>query len=192
MLNQEQLEELWQQVLTQRYYQHDLLKNRNIALISLLLHQALRSGEIKALTLESVDLQKGEISIGASKLSRSRTLPLERRQVFVFYEYLKEDRAILLGNKEENKALFITRQGKAEQGESLHTHIKRLRHFYKDLVINPNMIRMSVLREKFKQGYGLQEVQYFAGHRYPSSTERYKCDDYEALQAGVLKHHPLK
>lgn len=190
LLDSEQLEQLWQYFLDKKYFQHQLLKNRNIALISLLLHQALRSGEITALTTTSIDLQKGVVHVPKTNITRARTLPLERRQLFAFYEYIKTDRAVLLDNQ-SSQALFITRDGRAEKGESLHTHIKRIRHFYKDLTINPNLIRMSVLRQKFNQGKSLQAVQYFAGHRYPSSTERYKNNELQALQASVLKHHPL-
>ncbi len=66
----------------------------------------------------------------------------------------------------------------------------------KDIVLtkrfNPKTIRMSVIADQFKKGHSLQQVQYFAGHRYPSSTERYKSSHLQALQQGILKHHPLQ
>ena len=49
----------------------------------------------------------------------------------------------------------------------------------------------TILRE-FEFEFNLREVQYFAGHRYPSSTERYKSSNLEALQQGILKYHPLQ
>jgi integrase/recombinase XerD len=43
-----------------------------------------------------------------------------------------------------------------------------------------------------KQHNDLRIVQSFAGHKYPSTTERYKQNDIEALQQQIKKHHPIK
>ena len=40
--------------------------------------------------------------------------------------------------------------------------------------------------------YNLREVQYMAGHKYVSSTERYRMDILEDLQKELEKNHPLK
>ena len=42
-----------------------------------------------------------------------------------------------------------------------------------------------------KSGNDLRVVQAFAGHKYPSATERYKQTQVEELKQAVLKHHPL-
>jgi len=49
-----------------------------------------------------------------------------------------------------------------------------------------------VIANLLKQGHDLRVVQTFAGHKYPSATEKYKQDDLEALKQEVLKYHPLK
>ncbi len=36
------------------------------------------------------------------------------------------------------------------------------------------------------------KVQYMAGHKYVSSTERYRTDNPEDLQKELEKYHPLK
>ena len=38
----------------------------------------------------------------------------------------------------------------------------------------------------------VREVQYMAGHKYVSSTERYRTDNLEDLQKELEKYHPLK
>ncbi|MCC6691587.1 MAG: hypothetical protein IT235_08655 [Bacteroidia bacterium] len=45
---------------------------------------------------------------------------------------------------------------------------------------------------KLKKGNDIRMVQHFAGHKNPSSTERYKIKDIEELKAGVNKYHPLQ
>jgi len=58
--------------------------------------------------------------------------------------------------------------------------------------ITPNIIRQSVIALMLKKGKDLRLVQAFAGHLKPSSTERYRPDDSEALKQSVNKYHPLK
>jgi integrase/recombinase XerD len=52
-------------------------------------------------------------------------------------------------------------------------------------------IRQSVLTEWLKEK-NLRTVQYMAGHRYISSTERYQTNNLEDLKDALNKHHPLK
>jgi len=61
---------------------------------------------------------------------------------------------------------------------------------------NPNIgsgkrIRSSRITNWLKS-YNLREVQYFAGHKYVSSTERYQLNNLDNLQNKIEKHHPLK
>ena len=39
--------------------------------------------------------------------------------------------------------------------------------------------------------HSLREVQYMAGHKYVSYTERYQSNDLENLQKKLEKYHPL-
>ena len=191
LLSMEELQELWEHFRTRKLRQQGN-KVRNLTLLSLLFFQALRAGEIKALNLGDVNLEKGEISIPKIGKNRARKLPLDKKQLLLFYEYIHIYRAKYPLENPKEKALFISRKGKREQGETLHTLLKSERHYFSHIAINPNLIRQSVIAQKFAEGLGLQAVQYFAGHRFPSSTERYKSDNLQALQTGILKHHPLQ
>jgi hypothetical protein len=42
------------------------------------------------------------------------------------------------------------------------------------------------------QQHNLREVQYMVGHKYVSSTQRYRTDNLEDLQKELEKYHPLK
>jgi integrase/recombinase XerD len=39
--------------------------------------------------------------------------------------------------------------------------------------------------------FNLRETQYMAGHKYVSSTERYRMDNLEDMQKELEKYHPL-
>ena len=58
-------------------------------------------------------------------------------------------------------------------------------------ILNPKQIRASVITYWLKN-YNLRQVQYFAGHKYVSSTERYQLNNLENLKNQLDKYHPLK
>lgn len=191
LLSSIEIEQLWQHFLDKKY-RYNILRNRNLSMISLLLFQGLRGGEMRRLSIENINLEKTQIYIPKSHDSSARTLALEPCQILPLYQYINEDRIKLLKGDNKEKTLFISKLGRADNGETLHYLIKSNRYIIKGKTINPKTIRMSVIAEQFKKGKSLQAVQYFAGHRYPSSTERYKSNHLQALQQGILKHHPLK
>lgn len=190
LLSQEEIQGIWQHFI-RKNYRYKLLRNRNLAMLSLLLFQALSMGEIIRLSLQDIDLENTQINIPKTNRNNPRLLPLLPSQILPFYTYLFQDRALLLSNKIENKALFISKLGNPEQGDNLHYLLSTARHLYPHKTINPKTVRMSVISHQFEQGKDIQQVQYFAGHRNPSSTERYKTNQLEQLQQGILKHHPL-
>ena len=57
-------------------------------------------------------------------------------------------------------------------------------------VINAQQIRQSVITIWLKTK-NLRMVQYMAGHRYVSSTERYQVNNLEDLYNQLEKFHPL-
>jgi integrase/recombinase XerD len=191
LLINKELELVWNYFLTKEY-RYKNRKNRNISLVGLLLKQGLRRREIEDLKTEHIDLEKGQIYIPSSPKTKARTLALETSQILPFYRYLKEDRPKLLLGKEATKSLFITKNKRTEKATLLYYLVKTSKHLLKDKTVNISTIRMSVIAAQFKRGHSLQQVQYFAGHLYPSTTERYRISNLQALQEGVLKHHPLQ
>jgi integrase/recombinase XerD len=55
---------------------------------------------------------------------------------------------------------------------------------------NTKQLRTSVIINWLKQ-YNLRKTQYFAGHRYISSTEKYQQDDLESLHKTINTFHPF-
>ena len=72
-----------------------------------------------------------------------------------------------------------------------------LYHLFKAIQkINPDIrnakqIRSSVITYWLKN-HNLREVQYMAGHKYVSSTERYQLNNLDELQKNLEKFHPLR
>jgi site-specific recombinase XerD len=174
------------------------LQKRNEIMISLLIYQALTSTEIAELETGNINLEKGEIYIKGSqattaKSPKSRTLPLQAKQVLLFYNYLKEDRLNLLKYNKENPAetAFILGQ----YGEKVNAHcISKMinENRPKSQQIQPIRIRQSVIAHLLKKENDTRVVQVFAGHRKASTTVQYKQTQLEALQSAVNQYHPLQ
>jgi len=115
---------------------------------------------------------------------------LKPKQIYWLINYIEKDRPKLLKVKTEK--LVITKVGTAEMGEGICYIIETLRHLFPNRKLNPKTIRQSVITNLLKAGKDLRLVQAFAGHKYPSATERYKQTDLEELKHQIQKYHPLQ
>lgn len=175
--------------LLERKERYSLLKNRNKIIISLLIYQALTTGEIKQLEIKDIHLEQGTIYIKPGRKTNRRTLKLQSKQVFWIMKYLGEDREKLL--KISSQKLIISKLGTEETGEGIAYIIQTCRTLFKGRKLNPKTIRQSVITNLLKQGKDLRIVQAFAGHKYPSTTEQYKQTGVEELKTQILKYHPM-
>lgn len=169
---------------------YPILKNRNQIIVSLLIYQGLTNGEIVKLELENINLEQGTIQIKPGRKTNSRTLKLNSKQVFWIMSYLQNDRPKLL--KVESEKLIISKLGTEETGEGICYVVETQKHLFPDRKLNAKTIRQSVITNLLKQGKDLRIVQTFAGHKYPSTTERYKQTQVEELKNQILKYHPLQ
>lgn len=174
------------------------LQNRNKIIISLLIYQALTVNEIAALDTENVHLDKGEIYIKGiqeltSKSPKSRTLPLQAKQVLLFYHYLEKDRDFLLRYNKHNpdEAAFILGQyGARIKPHGINRIINENRK--EGQQIQAMKIRQSVIANLLKKENDTRIVQVFAGHKRASTTVQYRQNALEALQSAVNQYHPIK
>ena len=166
-----------------------LLQNRNRLIISLLIYQALTSGELCALQVRDMGLENGTIHIAPGHRLNGRTLQLQPTQIMLAYHYIHRDRPQLL--KTASDQLLISKTGGEEKGEGISYLVSTLQKQFPTRKLNPKTIRQSVIANQLKAGKDLRAVQLFAGHKNPSSTERYRQTNLEGLKAAVIKYHPL-
>jgi len=171
---------------------YSLLVLRNRVLTSLLIYQALSPKELEFLRVNDIDLQKGIISINDTPKTNKRELPLQVSQVMLLHEYISQSRVKLL-KINSTSTLLVGMNGNAMQAGDITKHIKRqYGNKFAGRKITATSIRQSVICNLLKQGKDLREVQVFAGHKYLSSTEKYKQTDLEVLKSEIEKHYPLK
>ncbi len=162
---------------------------RNQVVISLLIYQGLSIREMGGLRLVDVQLTEGTIYVHGTPRTNARTLPVKPRQIMLLHGYITKERPCLL--KEKTDALILTKLGTAERGEGIHYLVSTYQDLFPDRSLTPQTIRQSVITNLLKQGHDLRVVQVFAGHKYPSATERYRQSQIEELKAAVQKYHPF-
>ncbi len=199
LLEEKELKELYEtyQIYTGR-------DKRNKAILGLLINQAVTTEELNKLEPKHLLLDKGKIIISGGKRSNQRTLKLQSYQILELYNYIENIRPEIIKNIHQkrparkpdkinrqriNEQLFISINGNTQIKNSLLHLFRALKKKYPN-VKHAKQIRISVITNKLKT-HNLREVQYFAGHKWVSSTERYKLGNIEDLKKEVDKYHPL-
>ena len=169
------------------------LKRRNEVIITLLIYQALTVSEISNLEVENIDLENGEIQIKKGHHQQKRTLPLQAKQILLFYNYLEKERKELLFFNKENPVISYFILGQYGEKVNPHTISKMINEHRKPSEkLQPMRIRQSVIANLLKKENDTRIVQVFSGHRRASTTVQYKQTELEALQNAVNQYHPIK
>jgi site-specific recombinase XerD len=169
------------------------LKRRNEVIITLLIYQALTVSEISDLEVENIDLENGEIQIKKGHHQQKRTLPLQAKQILLFYNYLEKERKELLLFNKENPVISCFILG--QYGEKINPHgISKMINEHRKISekLQPMRIRQSVIANLLKKENDTRIVQVFSGHRRASTTVQYKQTELEALQNAVNQYHPIR
>jgi integrase/recombinase XerD len=195
----EELETLYQSFETTTNRQ-----KRNKVILGLFIYQAISTEELSKLEPGHVKLKEGKIYIPGNRRRNSRILELEPFQILELHEYLTEIRPKILNeitvpkparkpdkiNKTRIKEqLFVSINGSENIKNSLL-------HLFRDVQkINPNITNAKQIRQStithWLKNHNLRQVQYMAGHKYVSSTERYQTNNLDNLQSKLEKYHPL-
>jgi len=167
-----------------------LAKKRNKVIVGLLVYQGLTTQNLAQLQVDNVQLRKGKLEILGTKQSNGRTLDLKPWQLMELMEYVNEIRPeILQQTKKFTEQLLLPLGSSLKLGNTLQKLVKELKkinHSFLDV----KQLRTSVIVGWLKQ-YNLRKVQYMAGHKYISSTERYQQDDLESLHKTINTFHPF-
>lgn len=190
--------------LHKNYEVYDSRTKRNKVMLGVLIYQGLKSSELQAIEVKDVQIKQQQIYIKSSRTSNARTLKLVASQLLDVQEYLLIVRLNLLHSIEDerpgrrpkkvssiiNDKLFFSEQGSLEIKNSLK-HLFRKIKKSNPQISSAKVIRSTVIAEWLKT-IDVRKVQYMCGHKYVSSTERYKAYNLDELKEQLNKYHPLK
>lgn len=177
--------------------QSNLSKARNAVILNILINQGTTTKEIDTLELCDLDLMNATLKIRGARKSNERILSLEATQIGVLMHYLQNIRPELQQyHTKESQRLFLTlpeySKSKTDSANLMHVFkplVKQLKSIDKNF-LNFQQLRTSVITNWLKV-HGLRKTQIMAGHRYISSTEKYKANDLESLINDIEKLHPF-
>jgi integrase/recombinase XerD len=173
-----------------------LSRQRNYIMLGLLVYQGLATNELQKINLADIDLTKATIKIRGGKKSNERTLHLQASQIGAMINYIENIRPDFFVFCEERESLFFA----LPESSKRKTNATNLMHTFKLLtqqvksidknLVNFKQIRASVITQWLKTE-GLRKTQYYAGHRYISSTENYLPNQIDGLIDDITKYNPF-
>lgn len=182
LLTLEEMEELHQQYCLQLSV--DLSKK---IMLGLMIYQGLTVSELMRIAIKDIKLGEGKIKISGTKRTGERILVLNAAQVVALQQYLQK-------NKWKEGALFKEARKMPVSELNIQNRIQYMFGQLKQLnpkITNANQIRSSVITHWLRQN-NLRQVQYLAGHKHVSSTQRYQTTNLDELKNELAHHHPMK
>lgn len=169
-------------VLFQGLPQTTALEQRVKILASFYIFQGITTTELLLLTASAFNWDAGTVTLPTTVQGNERTLSLHPSQLRLLLRFVEpkdypNDTSLykLLGNSKQDK--WVVKH--LHLSLKLQPHYRSLRH-----------LRYSVIMNWLKTD-NLRLVQYKAGHRYISSTEKYLQNDISTLKDAINAFHPL-
>jgi site-specific recombinase XerD len=178
------------EMLLEREERFPALQKRNQVVVSLLIYQALQSQEIENLKVQHINLDEGRVYVKESKSGSRRHLELHPKQYKIFESYINESRKELL--KIESDKLIVGSRGTAVSKDLVHYLVSTFKPLFPDRNLTPETIRQSVISNWINERrFPLEQVQLMAGHRWISTTERYRQTPADEKRLIINRLHPL-
>lgn len=150
---------------------------KNKVMLSLMIWQGLHSGELKKLRVEHIKLTNGVLDTPGAARSNGRTLSLVPVQMLLLNNYLhslpKEQQTLFVGDVSQQVFCLM------KELTGINPQVKNVAH-----------IRASVVLHWMKV-YDKRQVQYMAGHKHISSTEKYELQQLDTLTDQLQRYHPF-
>lgn len=181
-LSTEELETIYHQYSQLSIPEHlAMIHKRSVVILGLMIWQGVHSGELQKMEIIHIDLSNASVYIPSTSQSNSRQISINSKQLLSLHEYVSGIR------------LLLKPKGNELIAGSVRNHVQRVLQEIKGInpmIRNAQQIRGSVIINWLKQ-HSKRQVQYMAGHKYISSTEKYEQQEMDSLKDVLAKHHPF-
>ncbi|MDO4436663.1 MAG: tyrosine recombinase XerC [Coriobacteriaceae bacterium] len=162
---------------------------RDQAMLELFFASGARISELARLRLRDVDISEQSIRL-FGKGSKERIVPLHRRAVEAYCDYLERGRTSLLKGSTSD-AVFISSRGRVMNAAALRYRFDVLRRragLSSD--VTPHVLRHTFATELLSGGADLRSVQELLGHASLSTTQLYTHVSPDRLSQTLRQAHP--
>lgn len=168
---------------------NDTLSVRDHAILELFYSSGLRLSEVVNLNVDQLDFSEGTVTV-TGKGNKTRIVPLGNHAATAIQTWLKL-RPILLINNLDEKAMFISKQGKRISARNIQYRLQAwsIKQGVNSSV-HPHMLRHSFASHVLQSSGDLRAVQEMLGHANISTTQVYTHLDYQHLTKVYDTAHP--
>lgn len=181
-------EELELLMMRKERYQSNTLKHQII--ISLLIYQGLRSGEICRLKTRHIHLAENYIYIKESKKISARIIPIHPSQVFLFEKYTEQrsNQSMIA----ESEIFLYGKSGMSMSVDSVNYTVEIFRPMFPHKTLTASSIRKSVIANWLNEKkLPLEQVQILSGQKWISSTAIYRKENFDEQRELMNKWFPI-
>ncbi len=173
-------------MLEEREERYEILKWRNLFLLSLIRYQALTNSDL--LNLEMDAIQEDKLVVRANGKLNGYIYELRPKQIIYWLKYEAVKNKIC---KNDSKKVFLNKRGFPITGDGITSIVETLKPLYPNVRIHNKILRQSVIVEYAKKTDDLLATQQFARHRWSSTTAKYFSQITDDLRNEVEKLHPF-
>lgn len=163
---------------------------RDQAILELLYATGMRVGELAALTVEDVDLERNVVRC-RGKGDKEREIPIHETAARKVWQYLHHGRPKLQNQRRPTRALFLNYRGAPLTRQGIWLIIRTYARMAGIATrVTPHVLRHSVATHLLRRGANLREVQELLGHATLSTTQQYTQVANEHLREVYDNTHP--
>jgi integrase/recombinase XerD len=163
---------------------------RNRAILEVLYSTGMRSGELRALKLEDLNLQDGWITVRAGKGAKDRVVPIGKAAMHFTTTYLEKTRPKLIHDK-KHSIIFVSQYGTPLGYESLNQIVqKTAKTAGIKRKVTPHALRHTCATLMLRGKADIRHIQELLGHSSLSSTQIYTRVEIGDLKKVHAKCHP--
>ncbi len=140
---------------------------RMYGIVELLLQTGLRIGELAAIQLQDISIEKNNVKIRAYESHEARKVPLNGTAINAIEKYVASR------PKTKNTTLFVTKTGNPFLIRNIRTAVNRYFRIAGIENAKVNDLRHTFVVEQLKAGVPIVELSHMVGHKRLSTTEKY-------------------
>lgn len=169
----------------------DPLGIRDRAMLETLYSTALRRGELAALRVEDLNLERSTIRVTKGKGNKERVVPVGSRALHWLTRYLEEVRPRLL-IRQEVRELFLNGLGVGFSSQGLGQNLIKILRKADIAKGGPHLLRHTCATHMLEGGADLRHIQALLGHATADTTSLYAQVSITHLQEVHARCHPAE